>query len=118
MQSQTIGHTREVGQWALVLHLSQLAGYVFPLVGWVAPIIIWQIKKEGMPGLDAHGRVVANWLISVLIYGFVCGLLTLVLIGLPLLIILAFLCLIFPIVGGIKATDGVVWKYPGSISFF
>jgi uncharacterized Tic20 family protein len=60
---------RQVRQWALVLHLSLLAGFIIPLAGMVAPIIIWQLKKEEMPGLDAHGKVVTNWIISSIIYG-------------------------------------------------
>jgi hypothetical protein len=40
-------------------------------VSWVgsliAPIIIWQLKKNEFPELDAHGKVVVNWIISVLI---------------------------------------------------
>ncbi|MGA2060305.1 MAG: DUF4870 domain-containing protein [Thermoguttaceae bacterium] len=31
---------------------------------------------------------------------------------------LTALCIIFPIVGGIKAKNGELWKYPLSIQFF
>jgi uncharacterized Tic20 family protein len=40
-----------------------------------------------------------------------------VLIGIPLLWALLVVGIIFPIIGGIKANDGVLWKYPLSISF-
>ena len=109
---------RQVRQWALVLHLSLLAGFVIPLAGMVAPIIIWQLKKEEMPGLDAHGKVVTNWIISSIIYGGVSVLLIFVLIGIPLIVLLCLVGVIFPIIGGIKASDGEVWKYPMSIAFF
>ena len=84
----------------------------------VAPIIIWQLKKEEMPGLDAHGKVVTNWIISSIIYGGVSVLLIFVLIGIPLIVLLCLVGVIFPIIGGIKASDGEVWKYPMSIAFF
>ena len=109
---------RQVRQWALVLHLSLLAGFLIPLAGMVAPIIIWQLKKEEVPGLDAHGKVVANWIISSIIYGGVSVLLIFVLIGIPLILLLCLVGVIFPIIGGIKASDGEVWKYPMSITFF
>jgi uncharacterized Tic20 family protein len=109
---------RQVRQWALVLHLSLLAGFLIPLAGMVAPIIIWQMKKEEMPGLDAHGKVVANWIISSIIYCGVSVLLIFVLIGIPLILLLCLVGVIFPIIGGIKASDGEVWKYPMSITFF
>jgi len=118
MESQTLSNSREVGQWALILHLSQFAGYLIPLAGWIAPIVIWQVKKEGMPALDAHGKVVMNWIVSVLIYGTICALLVFVIIGIPLFVVLGLLCIVFPIIGGIKATDGIAWQYPLSIRFF
>jgi uncharacterized protein len=108
-------------QWAMFLHFSLLAG-IIPglghLVAIVLPIIIWQVKKAEFPEIDAHGKVVVNWIISAIIYGIVCGLLFFVFIGLPLLIVLAALWIIFPIIGGIKANNGELWKYPLSIQFF
>lgn len=104
-------------QWAMFLHFSQLAGFVAPGAGFVAPIIIWQVKKTEMPELDVHGKMVLNWMLSALIYGIVGGILCLVLIGVPLLIILGLLCVIFPIIGGIKANNGERWKYPLVIEF-
>ena len=118
METQTIQNQQQVGQWALFLHLSQLAGYVIPLAGWVAPILIWQLKKQEMPALDPHGKVVVNWILSSLIYATVCVILIFVVIGIPLLIVLMLLGIIFPIIGAIKADNGVVWEYPLSIRFF
>ena len=104
--------------WAMILHLSVLAGFVIPFAGLVAPILIWQLKKDEMPELDAHGKVVTNFLISMFIYGVVAGLLCIVLIGIPIVIALSVIGIVFPIVGGIKANDGVVWNYPLMIQFF
>ena len=117
-ETRTIPNTKEVGQWALFLHLSQFAGYLVPLAGWIAPIIIWQLKKAEMPALDAHGKDVANWILSEIIYGAISVILVFVAIGIPILIVLFVLGIIFPIIGAIKAGDGIVWKYPLSISFF
>ncbi len=103
--------------WAMILHLSMLLGPT-TLIGYVAPIVIWQIKKNTMPEIDAHGRAAANWIISSLIYGAVCVVLFFFLIGFPLAILLAVLGIVFPIIAGIKASDGEVWNYPLSIRFF
>ena len=35
-----------------------------------------------------------------------------------LIYVLTALCIIFPIIGGIKANNGELWKYPLSIQFF
>jgi uncharacterized protein len=104
--------------WAMFLHFSQFAGFAVPVGGLVVPIILWQWKKSELPGIDAHGKTVMNWIISALIYGAVCFLLLFLVIGFPMLMVLVVLAIAFPIVGGIKANNGEVWKYPLSIQFF
>ena len=104
-------------QWAMFLHFSLLAGFVVPLAGLVAPIIIWQVKRTEYPELDAHGKIAVNWILSLIIYAVVSGLLILLLVGIPLLIALGVLTVVFPIIGGIRANNGEVWNYPLSIQF-
>jgi uncharacterized protein len=104
--------------WAMFIHLSQLLNFAVPVAGVVIPIALWQWKKGELPGVDVHGKTVANWVVSALIYGAVCAPLALVAIGIPLLIVLMVLAIAFPIIGGIKANNGEVWKYPLSIQFF
>jgi uncharacterized Tic20 family protein len=101
----------------MFLHLSLLAGFVVPLAGLIAPIVIWQMKKEELPEIDIHGKIVVNWIISEIIYGALCVPLVFLAIGIPLLIVLGILGVVFPIIGAIKANGGDVWKYPLSISF-
>lgn len=55
---------QQTRQWAMFLHFSILAGFLFPLAGLVAPIVIWQLKKTELPGIDVHGKVVVNWILS------------------------------------------------------
>ena len=98
--------------WAMLLHFSTLAGGVVPVLGLVAPILIWQIKKDEFPELDAHGKEVLNFIISMLIYSLVAGILILAVIGVFLLMALGLIGIIFPIIGGIKANNGELWHYP------
>ena len=106
-------------QTAMLLHLSQLLGHTaIPVLGWLVPILIWQFKKNEMPGIDAHGKSVANWMLTELIAGVIFGFLCFFLIGFPLLFALYILGIIFPIIGGIKANNGEVWDYPLTIKFF
>jgi len=103
--------------WAMLLHLSVFAGYFVPVLGLLAPILIWQIKKSEMPELDAHGKMVINFLISMIIYSIVSIVLMFVVIGIFLLIALSIVGIVFPIIGGIKANNGELWKYPLVIPF-
>ena len=109
--------TADERQMGLFLHLSQLANvFLFP-VGIILPIVLWQTQKEKMPALDAHGKMVVNWMISSTIYAAVSIVLCLVLVGFVLLLALALIGIIFPIIGGIKANNGELWQYPLAIRF-
>jgi uncharacterized Tic20 family protein len=122
MSEQQLPENADAGQqnvrnWCMFLHFSLLTGFVIPLAGLVAPIVVWQIKKADMPEIDAHGKVVVNWLISAFIYAVICVVLSVIVIGIPLMFVLGVLTIIFPIIGGIKANEGQLWKYPLSIEF-
>ena len=117
-ESTTPNKERETRTWAMFLHFSLLAGYVAPIAGLIAPIIIWQVQKDKLPGIDEHGKVVVNWIISLILYAILSTLLSFIFIGIPMLIVLIVATIIFPIIGGIKANDGQLWKYPLSIPFF
>ncbi len=103
--------------WAMHLHLSQLLGYAVPILGLVVPILIWQIKRTDIPDLDRHGRIVLNWIVTSLIGLVVLSVLAWFLIGIPLLFIWGLLCVLFPLFGAYKASQGQVWQYPLAIRF-
>ena len=104
-------------QWAMFLHLSLLAGCVVPGAGFVAPIVIWQVKKDEYPELDQHGKAALNWILSLLVYSLIGFLLACVYIGFFILIALGIASIVFPIIAGIKANEGVLWPYPLAIRF-
>jgi uncharacterized Tic20 family protein len=71
-----------------------------------------------MPALDAHGKMIANWMISATIYGVVSFVLMFVLVGLLTGAAVWLMAVIFPIIGAIKANnDGELWEYPLTIKF-
>ena len=112
------GSSAATNQWAMVIHLSQFAGYIVPLAGMVVPIILWQIKKNELPGIDAHGCHAANWIITFIILAAICFVLSFVIIGIPMAIVLGVVGIVFPIIAGIKASSGELWRYPMSFTFF
>jgi uncharacterized Tic20 family protein len=109
---------KRVRDWAMVLHLSLLAGHTVPLGGLIAPIVIWQTQKDEMPELDPHGKNAANWVLTFLLGCAVFGLLSFVLIGIPFLAVLLVLNVVFPVIAAVKASEDRVWRYPLSITFF
>ena len=104
--------------WAMICHLSALAGLVVPVVGCiVGPLVIWQIKKEEFPFVDEQGKEAVNFQISMLIYGIVAGLLCFVCVGMVLLPAVALVDLIFLLIAAVKANDGHHYRYPLTIRF-
>lgn len=101
-----------------LMHLSQFAGLIIPGLGFIAPFVMWLTKSKENPNIDIHGKNIANFIISMLIYAVVSTILIIVLIGIPLLIALGIIEIVFIIIASIKAASGEYWKYPLSIPFF
>ena len=109
--------TSDEKQMGMFLHLSRLLdAFVFP-IGAVVTIVLWQTQKDKTPALDAHGKMVTNWLISSVIYGVISFVLMFVLIGFLTGLALWIMMIVFPIIGGIKANNGELWEYPLTIKF-
>ena len=109
--------TQESKQMGMFVHLAGLINtFAFPF-GILATVILWQINKDKMLGLDAHGKMAVNWAISAIIYVIISVILSIVLIGIPMLIALGIVGIVFPIIGGIKANNGELWEYPLTIKF-
>lgn len=106
---------RETRQWAMFIHFSILAGWAIPLAGLVVPIILWQIKKDELPGIVPHAHIVLNWIVSSLVYAAICFVLMIIVIGVFGFIALGLVTIIYAIIGGLKANEGEVWEYPGTI---
>ncbi|WP_052050564.1 DUF4870 domain-containing protein [Leptolyngbya sp. KIOST-1] len=84
------------------------------LTGFIGPLIIYLTTQE--PEVKRHARLALNWQISWMIYFLVSLLLVFVLIGILLLPIVIVLDLVFCIMAAVKASDGVAWQYPLTIS--
>jgi uncharacterized protein len=103
--------------YSMVMHFTQLCSFIVPFLGWVVPIVMWLTKRDDAY-VNEQGKVVANWILSALIYTIICIILMMVIIGIFLIIALVICSIIFTILGGIQAKDGVIRNYPLSIRFF
>ncbi|MCB4436478.1 DUF4870 domain-containing protein [Alteromonas sp. McT4-15] len=104
--------------YCTVIHLSQLTSFIIPGLGLILPIVLWIANKDQDEAINQHGRVTANWLLSLLVYSVICMVLAFILIGFIGFAILGLLNLIFAIVAAMKANNGELWPYPLSIQFF
>jgi len=111
---------RDARMWAMFCHLSGLALFipVLPVIGNViAPLIIWQIKKDDYPFVDEQGKEAVNFQLSILIYGIVAGLFCFACIGFVLVPAVIVFDVIFLLIAAVKANDGYHYHYPLTIRF-
>ena len=107
----------EERQWAMFAHLSSLAGYLIPMGNIVGPLVIWSMKKGEMPLVDKHGKESLNFQISISLFMIVAAILSVILIGIPILIGLAITQLVAAIVASVKVSNGKDYTYPLTIQF-
>lgn len=111
-------HNEEARRWAMITHLSALVGLLGNGIGFLlAPLIVWLIKKDLDPFVDDQGKEAVNFQITMFIAAVIALILSFVLIGIPLLIIIGLMAVIFPIIAAIKANDGNHYRYPLTIRF-
>jgi len=109
---------RTDNQLLVITHLSQLLTYVTGFGGLIAPLIIWATQKEQVDGMDAHGKSILNFQLSMLVYSLISiPLIFIVGLGILTLILIAILAFVMPIVNAIKASNGELPSYPLSLNF-
>ncbi len=110
--------------WAMFCHLAGLAGFIVPVVlsGIIAPLIVWQVKKDEHPFIDEQGKEALNFQISIALYAVIgVGVCIITCIGTILIPFVAgavyLVNLIFMIIAAIKANNGEHYRYPLCIRF-
>ena len=102
----------EARQWAMFCHFAAFLGLVIPFGNLLGPLIVWQIKKDLDPFVDAQGKEALNFQISMALAALLCFLLMVVVIGFPLLLLVSIAALVLTIIAGIKANEGQAYRYP------
>lgn len=100
---------------AMFLHLSSFLGIVSLGAGMVIPILIWALNKDRSWFINRHGIAFINALLSYILYGVVCGILTVIVIGFPLLAALVILNLVTTVLAAVAASRGDLYEYPLAI---
>ena len=109
---------KEDKQLLVLTHLSQLLDFVTGIGGFIVPLVLWLTKKDEIYGMDAHGKAILNFRISMFIYVLLCIPLVVVF-GLGILgfIIIGIFYLVFPIINAIKVNNNETPSYPFSFTF-
>jgi uncharacterized Tic20 family protein len=113
----------EARRWITILHVSALSGFLIVGLGQIlVPLVLWLIKKNDVPGLDAAGKEVLNFQISWTLWWFLSwglfavGWCLILPILAPAAVLIAWVVL--GANGAIKASNGVSYRFPLTIRFF
>jgi len=102
----------------MLCHLLALCGLLgVPFGHIIGPLVIWLIKREESPFIDACGKEALNFQISMTLYIIVSALLAFVIIGFILLPAILLINLVLTIIASIKASEGTFYQYPLTIRF-
>jgi len=96
----------------MLAHLTAFSGFLIPLGSVIAPLIVWLVKRDQSPFVADQGKEALNFNISVLLAGVICGVLVWIFIGILLGVALFIFWLAMTIIAGIKASEGVRYRYP------
>lgn len=110
--NQPLTLSKDERMWAMLAHISAIAGFIFPFGNIIGPLLIWILKKEEFPFVDDQGKEALNFQISITVYVIVSIILVFVLIGIPLIIIVGLFALVMSIIAAINAYDGNAYRYP------
>ena len=107
--------SKDARTWGMLCHLLAI------FTCFIGPLIVWLVKKEEDPFIDNQGKEALNFQITVVICGFASFLLTATgigaCVGLPLLVAVSVVDLVFCIMGTVSANNGIAYRYPVSIRF-
>lgn len=109
--------SKDAKQWAMLTHLAAFAAFLIPFGNIIGPLVVWQLKKDLGPFVEKNGKEAVNFQITIAIVALVCTMLMFALVGFLLLPVLGLYWLILTIIAGVKANDGVAYRYPFTIRF-
>lgn len=103
---------------AMLCHLLSLLQFIgIPLGNILGPLVVWLTKKDDDAFVNATGKEVLNFQISMTIYAAVCIPLVWILIGMILLPVILIINVVCTIIAALKSNEGILYRYPITIRF-
>ncbi len=94
--------------WGMLAHLSYFLTFVIG-VSCVAPLVIWIIKKDTSEFIEDQAKEALNFQLSAFIVSL---LLAVTVCGIPLVIVVLIMSIVYSIQGGMAANRGERYRYP------
>ncbi|AVJ54939.1 hypothetical protein C5610_00670 [Idiomarina sp. OT37-5b] len=111
--------TDEQTNYAMLMHLSQFATFIIPFIGWLAPIVMWFLKRDN-DFIDRHGKFIFNWMLSLGLYGIgiLLSFLVMPILSLVAVLLFALFSIVMIVLAAVQAKQGMLKPYLLSIPFF
>lgn len=106
---------KEQHTWGMLCHAASFAGFVIPFGNVLGPLLVWLLKREGMPFVDDQGKEAVNFQITMTIVYVIGIILIIILVGILVLIVAAVVSIILTIIAMINASAGTAYRYPFAI---
>lgn len=103
---------KDARTFAMLCHLLAFAGFLIPFGSIIGPLVMWLIKREEHAFVNDQGKEAVNFNISMVIYFIVAAILTMIVIGVPIMIGLFIFWLIVTIMAAVQANSGTAYRYP------
>jgi uncharacterized Tic20 family protein len=102
--------------WGMLCHLTALCWLVgVPFGHLLGPLVVWLLKRNEYPNVEEQGKESLNFQISFTIYAVVAVFLMFAVIGIPVLVALVILDVIFVVVASVRTNAGRPYRYPLTI---
>lgn len=108
--------TKEERDWSMWSHFSTLS-VLAGIPGFIGPAVIWFMKKDESAVIAEQAKESLNFQISMFIYLVISAVLMLVLIGFVLFPLVIIADIVLAIIAGVRAGEGVAYRYPMTIRF-
>ena len=99
---------------AALCHLLGLADFTVSviLIGVVAPLVFWLTLRDTDPEVDFAGKEAINFQINLLIWWMASAILSLCLIGIPMMLGLMLVEIVLVIIATVQTLQGDRYRYP------
>ena len=104
--------SRDERQWAMLCHLSAMLMYCTAIGGFIAPLVIWLLKRDEMPFVADQGRETLNFQITTLLVLIAGGLLAVIVVGFVIIGAALLFHFIVTIIATVRVSEGVLYRYP------
>ena len=101
--------------WGMDLNTFCLLMHLSIIFFWPLSLIMWLTNKDNNEVVNSHGKNIANFLISYLIYYSISAVLIVVVVGVFTALAVGILFITFTIIAAVKAAQGEIYKYPLTI---